>query len=418
MNVGQSVILLVVLLGVVSVASYYGDSDDYEDYPEPPKPDLLDLLDLDNLQLEDLSKENLKALLEKGTTLKDSTVAKEKSVLEEEEDDILFDEDEELSWDGWSQTAYHNTPTLELELLGPLQHSRFRSSDEVMEEQVPMSNQEFEDTLSKLSYLLEVPSEDEELLELEAASPQWATKLSTQDISASLQSIREKIKSSRLTKEAQQTGSRLTKQAKETGMYAKNIAWNTTGEYTSSSSNVTFSSTLRNYTNNISVFEEASELIQFVNTSIISVYNLTTSTYNKAINTTDTQVNSLLRKVTPERRDGGKIKTVRITTIISFWWLVIFTVAALISFISPPSRTSKLEEIDELMYDLVDIYELTWPMRWYLKQFLKYRDPGDEGNEDLLFYFHHELKEVTELYQRRMKDVEAEEDQMSLSDAQ
>lgn len=150
-------------------------------------------------------------------------------------------------------------------------------------------------------------------------------------------------------------------------MYAKNIAWNGTGEYTSSNSNVTFSSTLRNYTNNVSVFEEASELIQFVNTSIISVYNLTTSTYNKAINATDTQVNSLLQKVTPERRDGGKIKTVRITTVISFKWLVIFTVAALMSMIFLPSRESKLEEINELMYDLVDIYELTWPMRWHLK---------------------------------------------------
>lgn len=91
--------------------------------------------------------------------------------MEDEEEDILLDDDEVLSWHGWSQNAFHNTSTIELELLGPLQDSRFRSSDEVMEEQVPMSDQEFEDTLTKLSYLIEVPIEDEERLELEAASP-------------------------------------------------------------------------------------------------------------------------------------------------------------------------------------------------------------------------------------------------------
>ncbi|KAK3868741.1 hypothetical protein Pcinc_025909 [Petrolisthes cinctipes] len=121
-----------------------------------------------------------------GTTQKDSEEVPKISTLEEEEENILIDDDEVMSWDGLNQNFFHNTSTLELELLGPLQRRSFRSSDEIMEEQAPMSDKEFEEILSKLSYLIEVPSEDEELLELEAALPSWASQLNTQDISVNL----------------------------------------------------------------------------------------------------------------------------------------------------------------------------------------------------------------------------------------
>ncbi|KAK3885888.1 hypothetical protein Pcinc_009949 [Petrolisthes cinctipes] len=121
-----------------------------------------------------------------GTTQKDSAEVPKISTLEEEEENILIDDDEVMSWDGLNQNFFHNTSTLELELLGPLQRRSFRSSDEIMEEQAPMSDKEFEEILSKLSYLIEVPSEDEELLELEAALPSWASQLNTQDISVNL----------------------------------------------------------------------------------------------------------------------------------------------------------------------------------------------------------------------------------------
>ncbi|KAK4314003.1 hypothetical protein Pmani_000097 [Petrolisthes manimaculis] len=120
-----------------------------------------------------------------GTTQKDSTEVHKINTLEEEEENILIGDDEVMSWDGLNQNFFHNTSTLELELLGPLQRRNFRSSDEIMEEQAPMSDKEFEEIISKLSYLIEVPSEDEELLELEAALPSWASQ-NTQDISASL----------------------------------------------------------------------------------------------------------------------------------------------------------------------------------------------------------------------------------------